>query len=241
MEEDPDAFDVSQQLTIKRARLRVEILKKESDEDAKFELFQRLNTGGTPLTEQEVRNCVLVMVNRPFFEWLTGLSQEQAFAQTTPLTETARSQGKAIELALRFISYRRVPYSAGLDLNEYLDHAARLLSKMNQGFRPDEARIFRDTFSLLADCLGGDVFKRWDGARHSGGFLISGFEAIAHGVASNLPSILALPDGVRNTWLVDRVRTVWGEHEFSVNSGMGVRGTTRLTNLLPFGVAHFRP
>lgn len=238
---DPDAFDVSQQLTIKRARLRVEILKKESDEDAKFELFQRLNTGGSPLSEQEVRNCVLVMVNRPFFEWLTARSIDEDFVKTTPLTDIAKSQGKALELVLRFISYRRVPYEPGLDLNEYLDSAARRLSKMDPSFRIEEEDVFRQTFGLLRECYGSDVFKRWSGTRHSGAFLISGYEAIAHGVASNLPAILALDDNDRVDWLKEKIRTVWGLHSFIMNSGMGVRGTTRLTNLLPLGVAHFAP
>src|SRR5262249_30020272 len=54
-EDDPQALSVEQQLQIKRVRVRLEILRKESDEDAKFELFQRLNTGGSPLSPQEVR------------------------------------------------------------------------------------------------------------------------------------------------------------------------------------------
>lgn len=40
------ALSPAQKIDIKRARLRIEILKRESDENAKFELFQRLNTGG---------------------------------------------------------------------------------------------------------------------------------------------------------------------------------------------------
>ena len=50
------------QIEIKRARVRVEILKSESDPTAKFELFQRLNTGGAGLTEQEVRNSIAVSI-----------------------------------------------------------------------------------------------------------------------------------------------------------------------------------
>jgi hypothetical protein len=45
-----------QQLAIKRARIGVEILKRPSDNDAKYDLFQRLNAGGTPANAQELRN-----------------------------------------------------------------------------------------------------------------------------------------------------------------------------------------
>jgi hypothetical protein len=238
---DVEIFNVSQQLTVKRARLRVEILKKESDEDAKFELFQRLNTGGSPLSEQEVRNCVLIMINRPFYEWLNTSSQGGKFVATTPLTETALSQGKRLELLLRFVAYRRFPYSPGLDLNEYLDAAARGLSRLYSSFRQEEDGVISATFSLLEDALADSAFKRWDGSRHVGGFLISGFDAISNGIASNLSAIQAISSANRAGWVREKARSVWTEETFVRNSGMGVRGTTRLTNLIPFGVAHFKP
>jgi hypothetical protein len=36
----------------------VEILRWDSGFDMRYELFNRLNTGGSPLSEQEIRNCV---------------------------------------------------------------------------------------------------------------------------------------------------------------------------------------
>lgn len=52
----------AQRLFIKRAKLDIKILFKESDEKTKYELFQRLNTGGSTLSDQEIRNCILVNV-----------------------------------------------------------------------------------------------------------------------------------------------------------------------------------
>jgi len=69
-DEADDGIGRVNQREIKRSRIRVEILKKESDPSAKYELFQRLNTGGSPLSNQEVRNCVAVMLNKKFYEWL---------------------------------------------------------------------------------------------------------------------------------------------------------------------------
>jgi uncharacterized protein with ParB-like and HNH nuclease domain len=67
-----NSLDQTQRLIIKRSKLGVQIIKKESDKDTKFELFQRLNTGGTSLTEQEIRNCILVMINIDFYIALVG-------------------------------------------------------------------------------------------------------------------------------------------------------------------------
>ena len=47
-------------LTIKRSVCRVEILKWDSSFDMRYELFNRLNTGGSPLKAQEIRNCVFI-------------------------------------------------------------------------------------------------------------------------------------------------------------------------------------
>lgn len=238
-EQDAKILTTAQQLHVKRARMRIEILKKESDEDAKFELFQRLNTGGSILSEQEVGNCVLVMVDPSFYEWVTRLANSETFTGTVTLAATAKEQQKHVELVLRHIAYRRVPYQSGLDVNEYLDMAALRLARMSEQDRSSEEDIFRATFRLLHDALREDAFKKWDGERHSGPFLISGFDAIAHGVATNVAAISAMAD--RRAWLRDRVRATWGAEIFQEHSGMGVRGTTRLLNLLPFGADFFRP
>ncbi len=67
-EDDEKVIPLSIRLDFERSRLRVEILKKESDEKTKYELFERLNTGGSRLTDQEVRNCIMVMLNPELFE-----------------------------------------------------------------------------------------------------------------------------------------------------------------------------
>ena len=47
---------VKYQLNIKRSVCRIEVVKWDSNYDMRYELFNRLNTGGSPLTEQEIRN-----------------------------------------------------------------------------------------------------------------------------------------------------------------------------------------
>jgi hypothetical protein len=240
-DDDPNAFDTIMQLELKRARIRVEILRKESDEDAKYELFQRLNTGGTQLSEQEVRNSVLVMLNVDFYNWLVELTRLPSFEATVQLTENQKKQGQAQEIALRFIAYRRSPYQRGLDVNEYLDVSARNLTKLDHQTLADELDLFQWTFNTLSGDVGNDVFKRWEVDHHAGAFSISGFDAIAYGVAVNRNAIATMPQNQRKDWLTQRVHDLWLDGRFLVNSGSGVRGTTRLTNLLPHAVNFFRP
>ncbi|GAA0626335.1 DUF262 domain-containing protein [Thalassospira tepidiphila] len=240
--EDPESgIGQALQLEIKRARVRVEILKKESDAQAKFELFQRLNTGGAPLSEQEIRNCVAVMVNREFYDWLIQRSDNNDFKVTTAQTETAIANQAGVELALRFIAFRHSPYDGKLDVHEYLDNAIFQIASDKAFDRARETEVFEKTFALLNSSLGTNSFKRWNGNEFKGKFLMSVYEVIAHGTASNLDAISALPEQEQREFIINKAKSLWDEKTFDNNSGGGVRGTTRLSNLIPFGAEFLKP
>lgn len=239
--DDASVFNTSLQLEIKRARIRVEILRKESDQDAKYELFQRLNTGGSKLSDQEVRNSVLVMLNENFFQWIRERSTKPEFKETIQLTPTQQELAQDNEMVLRFIAYRRSPYSKGLDVNEYLDLAARELSTLTAGELAAEADVFDWTFELLWQTFAGEALRRWDGNRHTGRAMLAAFDVIVYGVAQNRQNIMAIASDIRQDWLKDKVRALWTDETYSTYSGQGVRGTTRMANLLPFAVEYFKP
>ncbi len=238
-----DGIGKEQQLQIKRARLRVEILKKESDPKAKFELFQRLNSGGANLTPQEVRNSVAVMLNPGLFDWLVQRSNDVNFKLTTAQTETALEQQAGVELALRFFAFRNVPYTSGLDVHEYLDEALEKMANNVAFPRQLEEEVFTKTFRWLSDALGDRAFKKWNAQQQQfmGKFLMSGFEVTSVGVAANVVELDAMNPEARNAHLLSRVQAIWEDDAFNANSGAGVRGTTRLANLLPMGQPFFAP
>jgi hypothetical protein len=236
-----DGIGRAQQLQIKRARLRVEILKQESNTQAKYELFQRLNTGGAELSEQEVRNCIAVMVNKPLHEWLLRCASLSNFLVTIDQTESALRQQSATELALRFFAFRNVPYKAGLDVHEYLDDALIKIAESNSFNMSSEQSVFEDTFQILSRSLGDQAFKRWDGANFGGKFLMSVYEVIATGVSKNLSAILSLSSPQQDEFVITKAKELWSDHTFQRNSGAGIRGTTRLANLLPMAESFMRP
>src|SRR5690606_12076289 len=98
---DQKALSKDLQLIIKRAKIGASIVLKESDESAKYDLFQRLNTGGSELSAQEVRNCLLVMINRPFYDWLKELKESENFVESTALSDRSIEEAYDTELALR--------------------------------------------------------------------------------------------------------------------------------------------
>ncbi len=228
------------QLQIKRARMRVEILKNESDPQAKYELFQRLNTGGETLSEQEVRNCVSIMLDRTFQTWLVQCADLPAFKTVINQTETAIEKQAHIEQALRFFAFRCIPYTPGLDVHEYLDDALIKLIKLKTFDRDVEFAIFERTFTVLLSALGDSAFKRWNGSEFSGKFLQSVYEVVALGVSNNIDAIEGLGNQ-KEMWIINRSKELWADQTFCQYSGAGIRGTTRLTKLLPLANEFFRP
>lgn len=105
-EENGNYLDRDQQLLIKRSKLDVKIVLRESDEGSKYELFQRLNTGGSPLSDQELRNCLLIMVNRDFYRWLLDLSKDPNFQRCVALTDRNLNEQYDVELIVRFLLFR---------------------------------------------------------------------------------------------------------------------------------------
>ncbi|MGV1058435.1 DUF262 domain-containing protein [Clostridium perfringens] len=89
---------------IKRTYCRVEIIKWDSEYDLRYELFNRLNTGGTPLKEQEIRNCIFRGTSEKFNDLLLELSKNTNFASLISLSEQKKSELYDQELVLRFLA-----------------------------------------------------------------------------------------------------------------------------------------
>jgi hypothetical protein len=140
----------AQRLLIKRAKIDVSIILKESDESAKYELFQRLNTGGSQLSDQEVRNSILVMLNKEFYRWMKQLSDEEAFRDTVGLSERATEEQYDMELVLRFIALRTLPND---DLARIRELGEFLTEKAAELADPDMWAFRRELLAALAKAL----------------------------------------------------------------------------------------
>ncbi len=233
--DDEDDLPLAVRLDIERVRIRVEILKRESDARAKYELFQRLNSGGAELSPQEARNCVATMLNPGLFSQFIEMSEYPAFKNSIALTPRAIEEQKHVELVLRFLAFRYKQYQSGIDVHDWLDEILIDMSQ-DEGYNINaEKAIFERTFTLLESCLGANTFKRFDGG-FGGAFSISAFEAITHGVAQYL-SALEPPE--RRAALVDAIQSMWSEFEFVESTKAGTRGSTRISKLLPFALEWF--
>jgi hypothetical protein len=233
------SLNAPQRLLIKRAKIGVSIILKESDELAKYELFQRLNTGGSMLSDQEVRNSILVMMNRDFYKWIRDLSQDSNFIDCVALSDRAKEEQYDMELVLRFIVFRSMPQAELTnlgDLGEFLTEKAKVLAQ-DKGFNyKAEEAAFRATFRILSSVLADYAFHRYDDqkGRFVGGFSVSAFEAVAIGIGYNTKKASADPARVEQ-----KVKAMWSKKEFIENSGSGIRASSRVPKIVPFGRNHF--
>lgn len=234
-EDSQEGLPLAVRLDVERVRIRVEILKRESDGRAKFELFQRLNSGGAGLSPQESRNCVATMLNPHFFEELVSMSEYVPFRNVTILTSRAIEEQKHVELVLRYLSYRYKPYQNGIDVHDWLDEVLIDISQDPQFDLAFEKAHFEKTFQLLNECLGADTFKRFENS-FVGGSSIAAFEAVSFGVSMHLDKYLGQPD---TQTLVEKIKAMWAEPQFIESTKAGTRGSTRLSKLLPFAKEWF--
>nr|VFJ63377.1 MAG: hypothetical protein BECKFM1743C_GA0114222_103431 [Candidatus Kentron sp. FM]VFK14725.1 MAG: hypothetical protein BECKFM1743B_GA0114221_103365 [Candidatus Kentron sp. FM] len=107
--EELEGFDIDRlpfkfRLNIKRSTCRIEIIKWDGQYDLRFELFNRLNTGGAPLTDQEIRNCIFRGISVDFTETIKRLAEAEAFVDLIQPTEKQREELYLDELVLRFFS-----------------------------------------------------------------------------------------------------------------------------------------
>lgn len=146
-----------------RNTLRAIIILRQSDKDIKYEVFQRLNTGGVRLNAQEIRNSAFTgILNDRIIE----LSESKSFHKMLGIKSKVKSrlyqEMKDVELVLRFFALKDNwnSYSGGLKkiLDSYMDE--------NKHFKIDEVNLleksFIDTIKNVELIFGDDgSYRRW--------------------------------------------------------------------------------
>ena len=244
-DKEPNCFSNALRITFKRARLDVRILLKESDRQIRYELFDRLNSGGAPTSPQEVRTAILLMEQPEFYRWLDAMRNLPEFQACIPLTERQTDEQYDLELVLRFVALR---YSDGRILRAYSDMETILTDRAlelatEEEFNRDTVMAdFRDMFDVLGS-VGPDVFRRYDERRGRpvGAFSVSAYEAVTQGISINLESWREVPSSEREDLLRIRIAELWSDADFRANSGGGLRPTQRIPHMSLVGSRIFVP
>lgn len=183
-----DDLPTSLQIRLKRAFIRMEVIRKETDPRFKYHMFKRLNTGGDRLSDQQVRNASIRLLDNKFPNFIIELSEKPAFkACTTYLTQERILSAFDQELVLRFFALKNVRARFKHEVSDFLtDYMERVSDPVDdEQFSFDSERlIFEKTFNVLSKSLADYAFSFANKAKTdlSAGFSIYHFEALTLGV-----------------------------------------------------------
>ena len=149
-------LDDNEQERIEARALPVVVIKSSSDQDIKYEVFHRLNTGAQSLNAQEVRNCV----NRgPFNDMIVELAEDDAFVKLYSPTRTDHQRMRDVEAVLRFFAFHDGFAQYRNPLKRFLDQAAECYSNREEPEIPPLRTLFRQTVDLCNQVFGETAFR----------------------------------------------------------------------------------
>ena len=156
-------------LSIKRAGCRVEVIKVGSHPKMKYEVFERLNTGGSSLEPQEVRNCVFRATNPEFVEWVENLAAFPPFKNSLGMSEFQANTMFDRGLILRYLSLRNAYKEFEHDVEPFITDFVRQVLENERDFdQENEDAAFRQSFAMIKKALGEDSWRHYRDGRHKG-------------------------------------------------------------------------
>lgn len=210
-------FPLKYQLNIKRASCRVEIIKWNSQFDMRYELFNRLNTGGSELADQEIRNAIFRGVSKEFNIFLRKMAESQTFIELIQPTQRQLEQLYMDELVLRFCSL--VDFQE--ELSENISH--HMTSYMKKTVRhpekiPHLEKKFNEVLQILKP-IGKDVFR---GNNYV--FSTSLYDCIMIGLSNHMDYY----KNVRTDLLLTKIEELKGNESFKKASGSASASKSRI-------------
>ena len=144
------------QLKIKNSVLRAFVIQQidPADDTSIYHVFERLNTGGTFLTNQEVRNCVY---NGSFNELLHALNQVDDWRQILGKPKLDSRQ-KDIELILRFVSLSDPDWKYWNPMKDFMSKYMSSHKHAGDALLSDIRARFEDTCRTVISNLGEKPF-----------------------------------------------------------------------------------
>lgn len=150
---------------LKRVFIRVEVLTKDNEKAIKYHMFKRLNSGGAMLSQQELRNSNIRMVDSKFIDFVNDLAQSPNYQQLILyMQKSDLMKMKGSENVLRYFLFKNKyldpSYSKGSikldeDLTLYLEEVTTGKIEFNYEM---EKEIFEKLVEYLNTRFGPEIF-----------------------------------------------------------------------------------
>lgn len=156
-----DELPKTLQIKIKRSFVRMEVIKKESEKSLKYHMFKRLNTGGELLSDQEIRNCTIRLLNSDALTFIEDCSQNPDYREVIKKIGDEKIRKKEDqELVLRFFALKNDIEHYKFPVAEYLTNYLEGITTQEKPFDYiKEKEIFDKTFKIINLNLGDSAFS----------------------------------------------------------------------------------
>lgn len=151
------------QKKIRYYKIRTITFRKESEQDLKFEVFERLNTGSVSLNDQELRNCIY---RGRYNDLLWELSEDRTFRELLGIKKPEKRM-KDVELVLRFAAFYHSTYiNYKPPIKKFLNNDMEKYRFITEKDASDLRNAFKNTISVIKSLLGQHAFKRFYGGNN---------------------------------------------------------------------------
>lgn len=143
---------------LEETQVTVYLIKAGTPENVKFNIFQRINTGGLPLSPQEIRHA---LNQGPAATMLASLALSPEFLEATTSSLPSKRMADR-EAILRFLAFRMAGPAPDIDVNfdYFLHQAMKKLNNMSESERERLAQSFTRSMSIASQALGRLAFRR---------------------------------------------------------------------------------
>lgn len=120
-----------------QTQFSVNVIDPSSPPKVKYDIFRRINTGGKPLNNQEIRNC---LAGKGLRQTLRDMSELEEFKTATNFSIRSRRMDDQ-EIALRFILFHQL-FDLNEDVQAYSGYMEASLNEITEEWRvADESRL----------------------------------------------------------------------------------------------------
>jgi len=170
--------------------VKVIVLNDKSDLEVRFDLFERLNTGGINLTPQEIRECVF---RGEFIDLLGRCASTAEFRTVVALPDSRWKDGTPEDFVLRFFAFYETYNEFSHSVKGFLNDFAR--SGHDNPRIAERQKYFDDTFRFLVKCFPEGLKTR------KGQTPVNLFEAVSVGAAFALQNRPNLKPVASTDWV----------------------------------------
>ncbi|HEY9865398.1 MAG TPA: DUF262 domain-containing protein [Candidatus Obscuribacterales bacterium] len=154
-----DELPRSFQRRINETQVIVYVVEKGTPEEVKFNIFGRINTGGLPLSPQELRHA---MNPGQAPKILKNLAELEEFEKVTRIKAWRKERMEDREFILRFLAFKMTSYRDYKEgsLKVFLDQAMKKLNQLTEKEVSELEFDFRRVMKAAFEIFGDQAFRR---------------------------------------------------------------------------------